>query len=245
MGRKTLDVTVVASIEYSAMRFGGYGTETRYIHKFADAEGGVYVWKTTAMLGFDVESEKGDGYKTKGDKWLRWESVNRGDVVTISATIDGVSEYKGETQTEIKRVKVIGRTFKAKTPQEIEAEKKAEEEAKRNAQISSLQGRDFIWRMPYKQYKEHYSDCETVLGSFESENGKSYISVIIREGRLKASGTRGERFSGYTMENEDGNRVTYRAVCEENALKRVNKEFPGKKWECVKIYDYSNIHKIW
>lgn len=99
-----------------------------------------------------------------------------------------------------------------------------------------LSGEDFIWRMPYKQYKEHYSDCETVAGSFERREFRPCtIEIIVREGRLKASGVRGEHYSGYRLENENGEQVVYRAVKEENAIRRAEKEFGGH-WEVYKIY---------
>lgn len=245
MERKELEVTVAMSISYTAYKFGGYGTEERHIHKFTDADGRVYVWKTTSMLGFDVESKKGDGYLEKNGKWYAWEPVHAGDVIRIAATIAGESEYKGEQQTELKRVRVLSRSFRAKTPEEIEAERKAERDAAKKAQLESIKGGDFVWRMYYKRYKEHYADCETVVDSFYTENGKSYISVIIREGRLKPSGTRGEHYSGYQMRNEAGEWITYRAVSEENALKRVRKDFPEHTWVCDKIYNYQDTHKIW
>ena len=108
--------------------------------------------------------------------------------------------------------------------------------------MESLGEGDRLWEMPYRQYKMHYADCETLAGSYrEIERGRdagSYITIILREGRLKASGVRGEHYSGYCCENEKGEKVTYRAVSEENAVKRANKEFPGHTWEVVKIYRY-------
>ena len=70
-----------------------------------------------------------------------------------------------------------------------------------------------------------------------SDKERKTIAVIIRVGRLKASGVRGEHYSGYELENEVGSHIVYRAVKEENAIKRATKEFGGN-WECVKIYNY-------
>lgn len=245
MERKEMEVTVARSISFSAYKYAGYGMETRYIHKFTDADGRVYVWKTTAALGFYVESERGDGYEVKSGKWVRFEKANEGDVLRISATVAGESEYNGEQQTELKRVRILSRSFKAKTAEEIEAEKKAKRDAAKKAQLDSLTEGDLVWEMDYKRYKEHYSDCETVVDSFYKERGRSYVSVIIRDGRLKASGTRGMTYSGYQMTNEDGGFITYRAVSEDNALKRVRKDFPDHTWECTKIYNYRDCHRVW
>ena len=117
------------------------------------------------------------------------------------------------------------------------------DEIKAQEQMDSIREGDFIWRMPYKQYKEHYADCETIAGSFHDGcDSRGYrikeatIEVIIRAGRMKASGVRGEHFHSYKMKNKEGEIVFYRAVCEENAMKRVNKEFPNEEWECIAIY---------
>ena len=109
---------------------------------------------------------------------------------------------------------------------------------------------DEIKRMPYKQYKEHYSDCETVNGSFfrDEHTGDSFIKVIIRNGRMKASGVRGQHFSGYEIEwFENGEKCfhSFRAVSEDNALKQARKAFPnGTDFNCRKVYFYKGYHKI-
>ena len=114
------------------------------------------------------------------------------------------------------------------TKEELEAKKREE-------QLASIKDGDAIWRMPYKQYKEHYSDCETVAGSYEcSDRGYKTIEVILRKGRVKNSGVRGERFSRYAFILENGHRVIYKAVCCENAEKRLEKEYPNMKFELDK-----------
>ena len=100
--------------------------------------------------------------------------------------------------------------------------------------------------MPYKQYKEHYSDCETLAGTYKDKDDMgrriyATITVIIREGRLKNSGTRFQHYSGYQFTNENGKYITYRAVSEENAKKRCEKENPNHTWECTKIYNYRRM----
>lgn len=240
MARITLEVTMMNIYSFEAPAYG-YGYETRYIYTMQDQEGKQYVWKTTAYMGYETEAE--DGWIIKGEKKLAFIAINKGDVIKIAATIKSEGEYKGVPQTELTRVKVIERTFKAKTPEEIRAEKEAEAKAKKQEQLDSIQGGDFAWTMPYKQYKEHYSDCETVTGSFERhQNRPATITVIIREGRLKASGVRGEHYSGYEFKfTEDGKEwtITYRAVKEENALKRLMKDFPeASDIKPGRIYNY-------
>ena len=242
MARINITVTMKGIYSYEAPAYG-YGTETRYIYNMVDENGKVYVWKTTCFMIIDIKCNKNDlCYKhTKdGKNWYRPEKINKGDVIEISATVKGESEYKGQPQTEVNRVKVVNRIFKAKTWEEIVAEREAEKKAHELEQRNSLQGEDFIWKMPYRQYKEHYADCETVENSFVRDHGVALIEVIVREGRLKASGVRGEHYSGYSLVNENGERIVYRAVKEENALKRAKQDFPNNEWVCDKIYTYGH-----
>ena len=125
--------------------------------------------------------------------------------------------------------------------------KEEREEMEARKQRESLADGDMVWRMPYKQYKDHYSDCETIKGSYEFDERKgSFIEVIIRAGRLKNSGVRGEHFSGYQFRTDDEKLVCYRAVSEENARKQMKKDFPqsDESWECVQIFRYAT-HKTW
>lgn len=79
-----------------------------------------------------------------------------------------------------------------------------------------------IQRMHYGRYKKHYADCKTVKGSYD-KNTKT-VEVMIPDGRMKKSGVRGERYFVYDLYciNENGQycRSLYKAVCEENAMKR-------------------------
>lgn len=91
--------------------------------------------------------------------------------------------------------------------------------------------------MKYNRYKKHYSDCDTVRGSYDKET--KTIAVIIPEGRMKKSGVRGQHFHGYELyciDNKNNRKVyiTYSAVSLENAQKQ------HKKWckECD--YEYTD-----
>ena len=225
IGQKiTADVTVVGIYKWKDYSFSYYGS-TKYIYTMKDADGNIFVWKTGSIMA--IEDAK--------DKVGRsiWYCIKKKDKIQITGTVKDHSVYKDEDQTVLTRVKI-----KAVIEKTITWEEKVQ--SRQDEQLATLQGGDFVWTMPYKQYKEHYSDCETIYGSFESKdiriNKPATIAVIIREGRLKASGVRGEHFKGYQMENELGQKCTYRAVCEENALKRVQKDFPDHTWECVRIF---------
>lgn len=225
--RITVVVTLANAYEYAT--YYGWRKQDNYIYTMTDEDGHVLVWKTTSFMAIDGQDERG--------RYCPY-AIRKNDKIRIKATVKAHGEYKEQEQTELQRVKIMELVEKAITKEEMQ-------EAKQKEQRESLQGGDFIWRMPYKQYKEHYADCETLAGSYESRDGHhvAQISVIIREGRLKASGVRGEHYSGYQMTNELGEYITYRAVSEDNALKRVNKDFPNHSWECTKIYDYNNHYK--
>ena len=226
-------VTVKGIYEFEVNAYGGWGTETRRIYNFTTEDGTVYVWKTSSLLSYDVQDD--------ADRNTYVPCViHKGDVISIKASIKGQSEYKGQPQTVLQRVSVVERLVEAKTPAQIKME---QEEAKKQEQMDSLHGEDFIWRMPYRQYKDHYSDCETLAGSYNCDDfGYKTIAVIIREGRLVASGVRGKHYHGYEfriVENGKNYRTTYRAVSEENALRRAVKDFPNaESIEPGIIYNY-------
>lgn len=82
-----------------------------------------------------------------------------------------------------------------------------------------------IINMSYRQYKQHYSDCATIQGTYNA--GTKTIDVDVPEGRQKKSGVRGQRFYTYHfIAIYQGKRIRlgYRAVCKENALKQHRKE---------------------
>lgn len=195
----TSEVTLAFESSYNTQ----YGTT--YIYSFKDADGNTLIWKTSSYL-------MADGI-----------IIRRGDVIRITATIKAHSEYKGEAQTMLQRVKVMGIISNW-------IDRKADD------QLASLEEGDHTWTMPYRQYKDHYRDCETVAGSYDED--RKTIRVIIRAGRMKASGTRDQHYAGYEFKNQNGKLVTYRAVSYENALKRCQKEFPEDNWEINHIYFY-------
>ena len=228
MARVTLTVEVKNIYSYEAPAYG-YGYETRYIYTMQDDNDTVYVWKTSAYMCVNVyegvNPETANFFDRKGNAYEP-QAIRKGDRVIITATVKGQGEYKGQPQTELTRVTVKERTYNA------EVDRKQRKENNKAEQLDSLHGEDFIWEMPYRQYKTHYSDCETVIDSYDDHEGRfpATIKVIIREGRLKNSGVRGQHFSGYELFfiDTDGKkvRVCYRAVSEDNAIKHLYKDFP-------------------
>lgn len=81
-----------------------------------------------------------------------------------------------------------------------------------------------VERMLYRRYKQHFSDCETVPGSYDKAT--KTIEVELPEGRMKPSGVRGQRFKYLEfrgIENSTGRvvRCTIKATCTANAIKRL------------------------
>lgn len=228
VGQKiSAEVTLINEFEFVDYKFSYYGT-TNYTYIMHDAEGNVLIWKTTSSLMFDWIDSKGD---------YQCDVIRKGDKLMISGKVKEHSEYKGTKQTVLTRCKF---SLIAHKPDEVAL--------KREQQILSLAEGDEIWEMPYKQYKEHYSDCETVSGSFNDHDGKDVptIKVIIRAGRLKKSGVRGKHYSGYEFTTDAGKIVCYRAISEETARKRMKKDFPNSdSWECTRIYDYRHDYRYY
>lgn len=226
--RITITATYKKRFEYTDYKFSYYGT-THFTHIFEDLKGNTIVWKSTNM----VETIVDDAYAF----------IPEGSTVELIGTVKEHDTFKDQEQTVVTRCK-FKLIERAKTKLEIQ-----EEKAK--AQMDSIGEHDLIWEMPYRQYKEHYSDCETVIGSFDNHedshgncHGVPTIKVIIREGRLKKSGTRGEHFYGFAFASSADceNGLVYRAVCEENAWKRFLKDHPDcENWVCVRIYDYRKM----
>lgn len=223
MARVEMRVKLTGTYQYDRQKYAGYGTETVSIYKMADEANNIYVWKTTSWLSYNDEG------------------INQNAVITITASIKGESEYKGEKQTELTRVKVKEVIEVGKTWEQIQAEREKAREAKKAEQLASLKGDDFVWRMPYKQYKERYADCETVIDSFNRPRfGTASIEVIIREGRLKASGVRGKHFHSFKLswEEEDGKHTSpFVAVDLDHAIAQAQK-LVGKDTDIELIEQY-------
>lgn len=82
-GKVDLQVTYIGSPHFERKSFGGYGTETCYIHTFKDASGNKLVWKTG-----------------------KYAQIEEGATVHLAGTIKEHSEYKGEKQTSLIRCKI-------------------------------------------------------------------------------------------------------------------------------------------
>lgn len=235
MARVTLTVEMKGIYSFKVPAYFGHGYDTKYIYNMVDEDGVVYVWKTTAFWCFPVyegvNPNTANFFDAKGRAY-RPEQIVKGDKLKITATVKGKTEYNGQPQTELQRCSIVERLEHSKSYKDIQAEKEAEKKHKKQEQLDSIKDGDFIWKMPYKQYKEHYSDCETIIDSYEAPeraygDRPAMIKVIIREGRLKASGVRGKRFYEWMLRfTHDGVTTSevFKAVCYENAVKQLKKQ---------------------
>lgn len=84
-----------------------------------------------------------------------------------------------------------------------------------------------IIRMPYRQYKNAYADCQTVCDSYDSSS--KTIEVIVPEGRLKPSGVRGKRFRTiWILVGNDADHLFeqgFRAIDYEHALIQAKRNY--------------------
>ena len=85
--------------------------------------------------------------------------------------------------------------------------------------------------MLYRRYKQHFADCETVVGSYDKKT--KTIDVLVPDGRMKPSGTRGQtfhymEFKGVEIATGRPVRCTIKATCLTNAIKRLSSDC---KWD--------------
>lgn len=92
--RLELTLTVKFSAHFEVPAYGGFGTDTMYVHNMVDDNGNVFVWKTSTTL-----------YKKLADG--SYQVAEKGDKVVIKGTIKNHSEYKDEKQTELTRCKTM------------------------------------------------------------------------------------------------------------------------------------------
>lgn len=86
-------VTYLGRSSYERRSFSGYGTDIVNIHRFADDEGNLLVWKTTAYL----ERIDEEGFLA---------FIEHGTRVTLRGTVKAHDEYRGTKQTVLSRCKV-------------------------------------------------------------------------------------------------------------------------------------------
>ena len=90
-----------------------------------------------------------------------------------------------------------------------------------------------IETMLYRRYKTSYADCKTVPDTYDKAN--KTIQVIIPDGRMKPSGTRGQRYLYINFDgiSKSGKSVyaVIKAVSTRNAIKRLLNDNPECMWD--------------
>lgn len=82
-------------------------------------------------------------------------------------------------------------------------------------------------RMPYRRYKQHYSDCPN-MGDYDKVN--KTITVLVPEGRMKPSGTRGQTYKYFDniriLDPRTGKeyKTTAKAISWDNAKRQWERE---------------------
>lgn len=100
--RQNFLVTYIGSGSWRAQGYGYGGEITMYAHKFRTDDGNTLVWMTQNPMGVYVDVTENDGYTHQ-----EWKKYENGQKFKIAATPKEHSEYKGEKQTKIARVKII------------------------------------------------------------------------------------------------------------------------------------------
>lgn len=88
------EVTYLGYGSYERPSFSGYGFDTVRIYRFADDDGNLLVWKTTAYL----EREDGDGFAVP---------IEDGTRLMLRGTVKSHEEYHGVRQTALSRCKAV------------------------------------------------------------------------------------------------------------------------------------------
>ena len=176
------------------------------IYVFKDTEGHKYVWKssTCPMLAEGALFRVGNTYK-------------------FDATVKEETIYKGEPETILTRCK----NFELVEETQVITKK---HRITRDEQLATLNEGDQVIRMAYSRYKEHYADCETVVDSYQELYGydgitRRVIEVIVKKGRMKKSGTRGEEYSYYRFQTSSGELVDLKAISLDNAMRRAKDDW--------------------
>lgn len=157
-------LTLTGIYQYYTDRVAYYGDDGwRVIYTLEDCRGNVYSWRSsTAKLGKNVVDDNGDA--------IDWIPVRLGGKVALKGTVSGTGEYKGVPQTYLSRCKILEIVDFGPTEEEYIEMKRAEQ----------LTGRDCeVRRVRYSEYKNEYSNCETLYESFERTDRGCFISVLV------------------------------------------------------------------
>jgi len=95
--------TYVKSAWFDIPSYRGFGTDTMYIHTFKDADGNVFIWKTSKALCKEIKTP----IKGSDDWEMKYELIEEGTEVILKGSIKEHSEYQDEKQTVLTRCKFL------------------------------------------------------------------------------------------------------------------------------------------
>lgn len=153
-------LTLKNDYSYDVLRYGYHNTyDVAHIYTFEDEEGQQFVWKTTG--------NKFGTYETDED-FCGLEGK-----VILKGTVKEISTYRGREQVVLTRCSVRNILDRGMTAEEYN-------QFRIDNQNKSITEKDGIKTVTYKEYKENYSDYETVIDSFIRTANGCFIDVIIR-----------------------------------------------------------------
>lgn len=158
------ELILVDTIVYYVEPVSYYDDGSRKLYKFVDEDNNIYVWKTTKAMGVDyVDANGNEGF----------EFANEGDMLLISGTVKDVSEFRGEEQIVLTRCKImsiIQHNF-IKNEDDLRT-------LRQKLQLARF--KDYqIKTVKYRDYKESYTQYETLIDSFIRNDNGAFIDVII------------------------------------------------------------------
>lgn len=162
-----LELTLIDIITYGVEPRYYYDDGIRRIYKFIDENNDIFIWRTSSVLYIEE-------YDHEKDICFDY-IIDPGDKISLSGNIKDISEYRGEEQVVLERVKVYRVLEKrSMTSDEIY-------EFHKNQQLSKIKGNYEIKTITYGEYKNEYDGYETVKGSFIRSDNGCFIDVIIPE----------------------------------------------------------------
>lgn len=157
------ELVLLDEIVYYVDSCSYYDDGCRKIYKFIDDEDNIYVWKTSKSLGMEFYNEEGTEI---------FEFVNVGDKLFLAGTVKENKEFRGENQIVLTRCSVKGIICHNYISEEEIVQ------IRRDLQLAKFDDYE-IKTMKYKEYKENYSQYETLIGSFIRTDNGCFIDVII------------------------------------------------------------------
>lgn len=163
------ELEVVKIYEYVGEPYSYYDSGVRRLYVFKDDDGQEYVYTTSK--NFLVAGHFED--VNRAEDWVIDWAVHVGGRIMLKGSVKGEREYNGKSQIQLTRCKVLSVLDEGPSPEELH-------EIKKQEQRNSIRVQDNVIRVSYKEYKEKYDKCETVIDSFERTPKGCFIDVIIR-----------------------------------------------------------------